>query len=146
MKIIELKYRGTGVTQIILGGVVITGAYLLWASSTNLETLTFLCISVAIFGLAFIFLGLKTLRSKPLSIKYGNGEVWFPENVASRNYVKVKVHDIQKVFIKSHAPSYIKTLEVFSAEGASSISLEAIPKAQLGELLSYLGCTNANKA
>ncbi|GAA5444350.1 hypothetical protein Misp06_02536 [Microbulbifer sp. NBRC 101763] len=139
MKIIELRYRGNGVAQIILGGATIAGAYLFWASSMNLETLAFFSISVGVFGLAFILLGLKTLRYKPLPIKYGNGEVWLPENVGSRNYVKIKVHEIQKVFIKSHVPNYIKTLEVFSADGASSISLEAIPKIQLGELLNYLG-------
>ena len=139
MKVIELRSRGNGIAHLVLGITAIVGAYLLWTSSINLETLAIFCLAVGILGLAFIFLGLKVLQHRPLSIKYGNGEIWLPENVASKNYLKIKLHEVQEVIIRSHVPKYVKTLEVSSEHGKSSISLEAIPKNQLGELLNYLG-------
>ena len=141
MNEITLSLRIHSIANIALGiTVVLLSVWLGDVLKEIFSTWLILVISLSLYGVSFIYIGLKYLYFPTPSIRYGSGRIEMPQSASSKKMVCLNTSEIVGYGIKSFILPYIKVLEVYSEHSSVSISVNAFTNKQdLKNLLEFLG-------
>jgi hypothetical protein len=140
MNEITLSLRKHSIANIALGiSVILLSVWLGDTLKESFSTWLILVISVSLYGVSFIFIGLKYFYFVSPTIKYGGGRVELPLTASSEKMVSLNTSEIVEYGIKTFILPYIKVLYVHSEHSSVSISVNAFANKQdLRNLLEFL--------
>jgi hypothetical protein len=140
MNEITLSLRKHSIANIALGiAVVLLSVWLGDTLKESFSTWLILVISVSLYGVSFIFIGLKYFYFVSPTIKYGSGRVELPLSASSKKMVSLNTSEIVEYGIKTFILPYIKVLYVHSEHSSVSILVSAFTNKQdLKNFLEFL--------
>ncbi|WP_439509237.1 hypothetical protein [Marinimicrobium koreense] len=137
---IQLSLRTVSLAYLVLGALVLLlGIWFGTALKQSVSTGMVIGVSVGLWGVAFIYLGAKSLRKPPHPIRYGSGKIELPERAASKEIVVLSTSDIINYGVVSYILPFIKVFEVNTKTRSAAILLDAfVDKEDVKKLVKYL--------